>query len=213
MTAWTCARISEVNAVAAYGPAISGVVRKIPAWPVYFLGIVPGAFVLWNGATAIADGVDILMHGLGKLALQFLLASLLITPLLRFARINLVKFRKVLGLLAFGYLCAHFAVWLLLDLQLRWGLIGAEIVKRPYLTLGFAGFVLLIPLAATSYQRAVKALGAQAWGRLHRLVYLSALLGAVHYVMQEKVWTFDSVFYLVAAILLVSMRGLWIRRW
>jgi sulfoxide reductase heme-binding subunit YedZ len=202
-----------VAAAAAFGPVISGYARKVPTWPVYMLAVVPGAFVAWEGVTAIADGVDILLHGFGLLSLQFLLASLCITPLLRFARINLVKFRKALGLIAFAYLCVHFATWLLLDLQLRWGLIGAEIVKRPYLTLGFAAFVMLIPLAATSFQAAVKRMGARAWGRLHRLVYGAVLLGAVHFIMQEKVWTLEAILYLAAAILLVGMRLAWIRTW
>jgi sulfoxide reductase heme-binding subunit YedZ len=197
----------------AIGPAISGYARKVPTWPVYLLGVVPGLVVFWNAATAIADGVDVLLHGLGELGLQFLLASLVVTPLLRFGRVNLMKFRKALGLLAVGYVAAHFAVWLLLDLQLRWGLIGAEIVKRPYLTLGFAAFVLLLPLAATSWAGAVRRMGAQAWGRLHRLVYPAVLLGVVHYVMQEKVWTLEAILYLTIAIGLVALRATWIRRW
>ncbi|WP_170125531.1 sulfite oxidase heme-binding subunit YedZ [Jannaschia seohaensis] len=173
----------------------------------------PGVFVAWDGVTAIADGVDILLHGFGSLALQFLLASLVVTPLLRFARINLIKFRKALGLLSVIYLSLHFAVWLLLDLQLRWGLIGSEIVKRPYLTIGFAAFLMLLPLAATSWQGAVARMGTQGWARLHRLVYPAVILGAVHFVMQEKVWLSQALVYLAAALFLVSLRFLWIRRW
>lgn len=199
----------------AFGPRISGWLRRVPTWVVYLAGAVPGLLLvmaIFTGGLG-ADPVRTLEHRLGLLALQFLLASLCITPLLRFARINLVKFRKALGLLAFGYVVMHFTVWLLLDLQLRWGLIGAEIVKRPYLTLGFAAFLALIPLAATSFQKAKKALGAQGWARLHRLVYLAMILGSVHFVMQEKVWTTESLLYLTLAIVLVGMRLLWIRRW
>ncbi|MCK0168854.1 sulfoxide reductase heme-binding subunit YedZ [Jannaschia sp. S6380] len=201
-----------MSTFAAYGQAISGAARKVPTWPVYMAGVALGAWEIWVGLNAI-DPVEALELALGMLSLQFLLASLTITPLMRFARINLVKFRKPLGLLAFGFLTLHFLVWLALDLQLRWGLIGAEIVKRPYLTVGFAAFILLIPLAATSWQGAVRRLGAQAWGRLHRLVYVSVILGGVHFVMQEKVWTTESLLYLGAAILLVGMRLAWIRRW
>ena len=135
------------------------------------------------------------------------------TPLLRYGRINLLKFRKALGLIGFSYLVLHFLVWLLLDLQLRWGEIGTDLVKRPYIVVGFIAFLALIPLAATSYKRAVSALGAQNWQRIHRLVYPAVILGGVHYVMQEKVWTFESLAYLAAAVLLVGMRFLWIRRW
>ena len=199
----------------ALGPRISGVARKVPTWPVYVLGALPGAWLIWKAVVVggYIDPVKALEHELGLLSLQFLLASLTITPLLRFARINLIKFRKALGLLAFGYLVLHFLTWLLLDLQLRWGQIGADIVKRPYITVGFAAFLLLIPLAATSWQGAIRRMGAQAWGRLHRLVYAAILLGAVHFIMQEKVWTPESLAYLTAAIVLVGMRLAWIRRW
>jgi sulfoxide reductase heme-binding subunit YedZ len=201
-----------VNAIAAYGPAISGLARKVPTWPVYLAGLIPGAWAIY-AAFSMVDPVEKLSHSTGLISLQFLLASLCVTPLMRYARVNLIKFRKALGLLAFGYLTVHFLVWLLLDLQLRWGQIGADIVKRPYLTLGFAGFVLLIPLAATSFRFAIKRMSSTAWARLHRLVYVTAILGGVHYVMQEKVWTTESMIYLAAAILLVGMRLLWVRRW
>lgn len=196
----------------AFGPRISGVVRKIPTWPVYGMGVLLGAFAIWEGLSAIDPAHD-LSHDFGILALRFLLASLCITPLLRFARINLTKFRKPLGLLAFGFLTVHFLVWIFLDLGMRWGLIGAEIVKRPYLTVGFVAFVLLIPLAATSWQGAIRRLGAQTWGRLHRLVYVSVILGGIHFVMQEKIWTTESLIYLGICVGLVALRFTWIRRW
>lgn len=204
-----------MTSVAALGPRISGVARKVPTWPVYLLGAAPGAFLIWNAAIAGAyiDPVKVLEQELGRLSLQFLLGSLAISPLMRFGRINLIKFRKALGLLAFGYLTLHFLTWLFLDLQLRWGEIGADIVKRPYITVGFVAFLLLIPLAMTSWQGAIRRMGAQAWGRLHRLVYAAVLLGAVHFIMQERVWTRESLVYLAAAILLVGLRLVWIRRW
>jgi sulfoxide reductase heme-binding subunit YedZ len=201
-----------VNGAAAIGPRISGAARRLPVWPVYLAGAVPGAWIVGDALRSV-DPVEALSHGFGLLGLQLLLASLCITPLLRFGRINLVKFRKALGLLSFGYVTLHFAVWLFLDLQLRWGLIGAEIVKRPYLTVGFAGFLLLLPLAATSYAGAVRRMGAVAWARLHRLVYAAALLGGMHFVMQEKVWTTQSMTYLATGASLVAMRFAWIRRW
>ncbi|MEM8851724.1 MAG: protein-methionine-sulfoxide reductase heme-binding subunit MsrQ [Pseudomonadota bacterium] len=201
-----------MEAVATLGPRVSGAARRVPTWIVYVLGLLPGIWAIFQ-AFSMVDPVEKLTHSMGLIALQFLLTSLCVTPLLRFARINLIKFRKALGLLAFGYLTVHFLVWLLLDLQLMWGQIGTDIVKRPYLTLGFAGFVLLIPLAATSFQRAMKWMGPLAWARLHRLVYLTALLGGVHFIMQEKVWTTESMVYLALAVLLVGLRFTWIRRW
>ncbi|SFJ76185.1 protein-methionine-sulfoxide reductase heme-binding subunit MsrQ [Jannaschia pohangensis] len=204
-----------MSAVGTIGPRISGAARKLPTWPVYLVGMVPGGFLIWAALTGGLgfDPVNKLELELGLLSLQFLLGSLLISPLLRFGRVNLIKFRKALGLLAFGYLVLHFLVWLLLDLQLRWGQIGADIVKRPYLTVGFAAFLMLVPLAATSWQGAIRRMSSQAWARLHRLVYPAAILGCVHFIMQEKVWTAESLAYLAAAILLVGSRLAWIRRW
>ncbi len=152
-------------------------------------------------------------HRAGLWSLQLLLASLCVTPLMRFARINLIKFRKPLGLLAFGYLVLHFLIWLVLDMALRWDEIARDLVKRPYIVVGFAAFVILVPVAATSWQGAIRRMGQVAWQRLHRLVYLAVLLGAVHFVMQEKVWTVEAIAYLIGTTLLVGMRFLWVRRW
>ncbi|WP_371155420.1 protein-methionine-sulfoxide reductase heme-binding subunit MsrQ [Jannaschia sp. 2305UL9-9] len=204
-----------MTVITAIGPRISGMARKLPTWPVYVLGLVPAGWLVYAALTNQLgiDPVRQLEHDLGLLSLRFLLASLCITPLLRFARINLMKFRKALGLLAVIYLTLHFLVWLLLDLQLRWGLIGAEIVKRPYLTVGFVAFLMLLPLAATSWQGAIRRLGVATWGRLHRLVYPAVILGGIHFVMQEKVWTTESLIYLALAVGLVATRLTWIRRW
>jgi sulfoxide reductase heme-binding subunit YedZ len=197
-----------------FGPRISGVARQLPTWPVYVVGTVPAVWLVYRGVTGSlgADPVKAMEHQMGLWALQFLLAGLCITPLMRFARINLLKFRRAVGLLAFLYITLHLLVWLLLDLQLRWGQIGADIWKRPYITIGMAAFVLAVPLAATSWNGAVRRMGAQAWGRLHRLTYVIVLLGAVHFVMQEKVWTVESLTYLGLGAGLVAMRLLWSRR-
>lgn len=216
MREWICGRTSKtVSVVASIGPRISGFARRVPTWPVYVAGLIPAVLLVYAVLTNQLgiEPVKKLEHELGELSLKFLLASLCITPLLRFARINLIKFRKALGLLAVIYLTFHFLVWLILDLQLRWGLIGAEIVKRPYLTVGFAAFLMLLPLAATSWQGAVRRMGALAWARLHRLVYPAVILGGIHFVMQEKVWDAESLVYLGLAIGLVGVRLAWIRRW
>jgi sulfoxide reductase heme-binding subunit YedZ len=189
------------------GPAISAAARKVPTWPVYVLGLVPAVYIFGRALSgAYVEPVRVLEHEYGLLALQFLLASLCVTPLLRYGRVNLMKFRRALGLLSFAYVTLHLLVWVLLDLQLRWHLIGAEIVKRPYLTVGFAAFVLLVPLAATSWNGAMRRMGVAAWRRMHRLVYAAVLLGGVHFVMQEKVWSIESLLYLGAAAVLVGIR-------
>lgn len=125
---------------------------------------------------------------------------------MRFVRLNLLKFRRAVGVLGFLYIVFHLVVWLVLDIQLRWGEIWADIVKRPYITVGMAAFVLAIPLAATSWNGAVRRLGAATWGKLHQLTYVIVLLGAVHFILQEKVWTIESLLYLGLGIGLVGLR-------
>lgn len=195
------------------GPRISGVARKVPTWPLYILGVVPVVWLFYQGINGDlgVDPTKRIEHQLGIWALQLLLASLCVTPLMRYARINLLKFRRAIGLLAFFYILAHLLTWLLLDIQLRWGEIWTDIVKRPYITIGMAAFVLALPLALTSWNGALRRMGGAAWQRLHRLAYVIVLLGAIHFVMQEKVWTFESLLYLLCAVILVAMRLAWLR--
>ena len=197
-----------MSTAAIIGPRITGVARKVPTWPVYVLGLLPPAWLLYQGITGGlgVDPVKVMEHQLGLWALQLLLVGLCITPLMRIARINLLKFRRALGVLAFLYILFHLTVWLVLDIQLRWGEIWADIVKRPYITVGMAAFVLATPLVATSWDGAVRRLGPVVWRKLHKLTYVIVLLGAVHFVMQEKVWTPESLIYLTLAVLLVGYR-------
>ena len=199
----------------ALGPWVSGWARRVPTWPLYVLGVLPGIWLIWAAVAGQlgVDPVKAMEHRAGLWSLQLLLASLCVTPLMRLGRVNLLKFRKPLGLLGFGYVVMHFLVWILLDLQMRWGEIGAALVKRPYIVVGFVALLALVPLAATSWQGAIRRMGAQAWGRLHRLVYLAVILGAAHFAMQSKVWTAEVIVYLAVAVGLVLMRGIWIRRW
>ena len=136
-----------------------------------------------------------LEHRLGLLGLQVLAAGLMVTPLRRFAGLNLLKFRRMLGLLAFYYICTHLLTWLVLDVR-DVGAIWADIVKRPYITIGMAGFLLLVPLAITSNAASIRKLGAVGWRRLHMLVYPAVMLGAVHFVMLRKGWQIEPLIYL-----------------
>jgi sulfoxide reductase heme-binding subunit YedZ len=109
-------------------------------------------------------------------------------------------------MLGFVHVTAHFAVWLWLDMDLRWGQIAEDLVKRPYILAGMAAFLLLLPLAATSTDAAVRRLGAVRWRRLHGLAGPAILLGAVHFVMVGKVWTGESLVYLGLVLLLLTAR-------
>jgi sulfoxide reductase heme-binding subunit YedZ len=193
--------------------SLNGALRRVPTWAVYGLGLVPLAVLVWralSGGLGI-DPVKTLEHQLGLAALQLLLAGLLVTPLRRWTGVNLIRYRRAIGLLAFLYAALHLLVWLLLDLQLRWSEIGADLVKRPYVIAGMLGFACLVPLALTSNGWSVRRLGAAAWQRLHRLTYVAALLAALHYLLLVKVWSAEPVLYALAAAGLVALRWLWRR--
>ncbi len=139
----------------------------------------------WQGQLG-ANPVETLSHRTGDWSLRFLLLTLTITPARRLTGWNrLQQFRRMLGLFAFFYVGLHFAIYLVFDQFFDWPAIVADVVKRPYLTVGFAAFLLLIPLAITSTYRMMKRLGRN-WQRLHRLVYPIAVLGVLHYAWQVK---------------------------
>src|SRR6056297_6078 len=142
---------------------------------------------------------------MGLWALWLLIAGLAITPLQRFAGLRLIRFRRAVGLLAFFYVLVHLLTWLVLDVQIL-SQVWADILKRPYITIGMAGFVLMLPLAVTSNDGAVRRMGALAWQRLHRLTYAVCLLGAIHFAMLVKGWQLEPFLYLGAILGLLALR-------
>jgi len=180
--------------------------RRVPSWLVYLLLALPAPWFFYSGATGGlgVEPIKALEHELGELALQLLIAGLCITPLRRHAGVNLLKFRRAVGLMAFFYVALHLLVWLLLDIQDP-ARIWADIVKRPYITVGMAGFLLLLPLALTSTNGAIRRLGKR-WRQLHRLVYAAALLGGLHFVMLAKGFQIEPLLYLGATVVLVALR-------
>ncbi len=162
------------------------VIERAPTWLVYLAGLVPLGLLIWAtlSNTLGPDPVKAIERDLGKTALWLLALGLMVTPLRPW--LDLLRFRRALGLLAFLYVSLHLTVWVWLDLRLLWGQALGELVKRPYLTLGILAFVLMIPLALTSNLWAIRRLRRN-WGRLHRLTYAIALLAVVHYLMQMKV--------------------------
>jgi methionine sulfoxide reductase heme-binding subunit len=158
---------------------------------VFVAGLAPlvwlacGAFG-WFGASLGADPVKKLEHECGKTALNFLLITLAVTPVRNLLGLpQLLRLRRMLGLFAFFYAVTHFTVYLVLDLELNWSMLGADIAKRPYITIGFTALVLLVPLAATSTNGMMRRLGRR-WTSLHRLVYVIAILGVWHFYWQVK---------------------------
>ncbi|MBR9842849.1 MAG: protein-methionine-sulfoxide reductase heme-binding subunit MsrQ [Rhodobacteraceae bacterium] len=186
--------------------------RAVPAWSLYILGALYPVWLLYQGLTGAlgVDPVKAMEHALGKAGLQILLVTLLVTPLRRFVGLNLLKFRRALGLLTFFYIALHLLVWLVLDVQIL-SQVWADIVKRPYVTIGMAGFLLMVPLAMTSNNWSVRRLGRR-WSRLHKLSYGVAMLGAAHYVMLVKGVQLEPLLYLLAVVLILALRRIPKRR-
>lgn len=187
---------------------INTALRRVSPLVVYIGGVVPLLWLVWlllNGGLGI-DPVKRIERQLGEWGLQLLVAGLAITPLRRFTGVNLIRYRRAIGLLAFFYIALHLTTWLVLDIQLRWAEIWADILKRPYITAGFVGFVAMIPLAVTSNTASVRRLGAKTWQNLHRLTYVAVLAGAIHYLWLVKAWPPEPIIYLILAVLLLCVR-------
>lgn len=186
--------------------AINTALRRLPTWVLYLLGSLYPVWLLYLGMTGGlgADPVKALEHELGERALQLLILGLAVTPLRRFVGVNLIRFRRALGVLTFTYVALHLLVWLLLDVQIV-SQILADIAKRPYITIGMAGFVLMVPLALTSNDASVKRLGRK-WKRLHLLTYPAAFLGGLHYVMLVKGFQIEPLIYLTVIVVLLALR-------
>jgi methionine sulfoxide reductase heme-binding subunit len=186
---------------------VNALARRVPTWAVYSLGVVPLGFLVWGAVTNElgADPVKAVEHRLGLLGLQFLIASLAISPLRR-AGLNLIRFRRALGLLAFFYVVLHLVAWIWLDMGLRWSEMAADLWKRPYIIAGMVGLAALLPLALTSTNAAIRRMGPLAWGRLHRLAYLAILAGILHFVLLSKVWTTEVLLYAALSLGLLAIR-------
>ena len=187
---------------------INAALRRAPIWPLYVLGVLPAAWLFWQALSGGLgpDPVKALEHLYGQTALQLLIATLAVTPLRRFTGLSLLRFRRALGLLAFVHVLFHVAVWLLLDIQLDMAAAWEDVFERPHITVGVVGVALLVPLALTSTDRAMRRMGPQAWRRLHRLAYGAVLAGAIHYLMLVKTWEAAPLAYLAVILLLLALR-------
>jgi sulfoxide reductase heme-binding subunit YedZ len=151
--------------------------------PLLLLGL--GAFAL-AGQSLGPDPVETLLRELGWWAVTLLVAGLAVTPLRHWLKqAPLLRLRRPLGLWGFTYAVLHFTVYLVLDRQLAWAEILKDLSKRPYIMVGFAAVLLLLPLAATSTAWAMRKLGRR-WQKLHRLAYATAILGVLHFLLQVK---------------------------
>ena len=191
---------------------VNKALRLVPAWPIYPVALAYAAWLFWLGVTGGlgAEPIRALERALGDAILYLLVGGLAVTPLRQIFGLNLIKFRRAIGLSCFFLVCVHLLVWLVLDVQDP-GRIWADIVKRPYITGGMAGFALLIPLAITSNNWSLRKLGPVRWRKLHRLVYPAAILGGVHYMLLVKGWQLRPMVFLAVIVLLLALRYKWPR--
>ncbi|MGH8265267.1 MAG: sulfite oxidase heme-binding subunit YedZ [Steroidobacterales bacterium] len=167
--------------------------------------LVAGIFAV-SGFSLGANPVSMILHTCGKWALIFLLITLGVRPLIFLTgRNEWLRLRRMLGLFAFSYALLHFLVYLILDQSLDFGAVWRDIAKRPYITIGFTALLLLLPLAATSTNRMMRRLGRR-WQKLHRLVYLIAVLGVWHYYWEVKADVRKPLMYAAILAVLFALR-------
>jgi len=176
---------------------------------VFLICLLPLAALVWraihNGLTA--NPIEFITHATGDWTLRFLCMTLAITPLRKiFRQPNLIRFRRMLGLFAFFYGCLHFTTYIWLDKFFDLAEMGKDVAKRPYITLGFTAFVLLIPLAITSTASWIRRLGGRRWQLLHRLIYVSAVAGVIHYYWLVKSAVLRPLIYAVIVAVLLLWR-------
>ena len=183
---------------------------------VFLLCLLPLAHLL-AGAFSIAgqglgaNPIEELLHALGRWGLKFLLLTLAVTPLRRWTGWNwLIRFRRMLGLFVFFYIALHFLVYAVLDQSLDLEAIIEDVLKRPYITLGMAGLLMLIPLAVTSTKGMMRRLGKR-WQKLHRLIYVIAVVAVWHFYWQVKLDTLEPIVYALVLAGLLGVRVYFVR--
>ena len=188
------------------GP-INGVLKKTPAWPLYIAGAIYAGWQFYLAATGKigVDPINLLEREYGSMALKLIIAGLLVTPLRKYTGINLLKFRRAIGVTTFFLVLAHFTVWAVLDVG-SLARVWADILKRPYVTIGMGALVLMLPLVLTSNNWALRKIGGMNWRKLHKLTYPAAILAGVHYVWLVKGWQTEPLVYLTIILVLLATR-------
>lgn len=181
---------------------------------VFLVCLVPLGGLIWRGFTngLGANPVEFIQLTSGRWTLRFLVFTLSITPFRKVLNLpDLIRFRRMLGLFAFSYLCIHFLTYLVLDQSLDLRAIAKDVAKRPFITVGFLGFLLLLPMAITSTAGWIRRLGGRRWQMLHRGIYFAAVCGVIHYYWKVKSDVRLPVFYgVLVAILLLWRLGDWL---
>lgn len=182
---------------------------------IFLASLVPVGRLVWKAYNSDlgANPIQVITWSTGTWTLVFLMLTLSITPLRQLTKQYwLIQYRRMLGLFAFFYGCLHFTTYFWLDQFFDLHSIAKDIVKRPFITVGFSAFVLMIPLALTSTQRSIRWLGKR-WQVLHRLIYTTAILGVVHYIWLVKKDIRKPVIYaIILGILLLYRVIVWVTK-
>lgn len=182
----------------------------------HLAGLLPLLWLFWAASQGYfsADPAKDIQHFTGRMALKFLLGSLLVTPLARYARQPLlIRTRRLLGLWCFAWASLHLVSYVMLELGINnLGLLGQELVTRPYLTLGGISWLILLAMTLTSTQAMMRKMGRN-WQRLHNFVYLVAILAPIHYLWSVKVLSPQPILYAAAALALLAWRYKKFRQW
>ena len=178
---------------------------------IFALALVPAALLVRGVLTGTlgVNPAETIQLETGRWTFKFLLLTLAVTPLRRLTGWNaVIQFRRMLGLFAFFYGTLHFASYWAFDLVFAFGRMLADVVKRPFITMGFAAYLLMLPLALTSTKGWIRRLGRN-WALLHRLIYVSATCAAIHFAWKQKVFTGDPVYYALVVTALLGFRIVW----
>lgn len=178
---------------------------------VFLLCLIPFAWLATRTLTGRLgiNPVEDLELTTGIWALRFLVLTLAVTPVRRLTGWNrLIQYRRMFGLFTFFYACVHFAIYIGIDQFFAWDFIIKDVVKRPFITMGFTAFVLMIPLALTSTKGWIRRLGRK-WQLLHRLIYISGVCAAIHYLWKVKVMIGSPVYYAIVIGALLGFRLVW----
>ena len=182
--------------------------RSTPVLLVYFILLIPIPlyFLLGIINKLGPDPLRFLEHKYGELGLIFLLITLSISPLFRYGNINLMKFRRCIGLVAFYYIVSHISVYFFLDIGLSLDILISDLKKRYYIIAGFFAFITLIPLALTSNNIAVRKLNVRTWRKIHSFIYIAIILSIFHFILMSKTWTTELYFYIAITSIILFLK-------
>jgi len=186
---------------------LNNILKNISPRYVYFMGSLPFLILVlmaFSNSLGI-DPVKKLEHELGDFSIKFLIITLAVSPIQEIFTVNLIKYRRALGVLTYFYAMCHFLTWAVFDIQFIWEQLIRDLIKRPYITIGFLAFVGMTPLAITSNAFSLRKMGPVSWRKLHKLIYPIGLLAGTHFVMVKKVWETEPMIYLSMILMLVGI--------